>query len=130
MLPGGCADRLVSSEVSVARRLRLTVAAVAALVITPWPAARAVGPQTAADTLGRSPGRLFDTAEPIAFTLTSDLGAVAKDRGTQSWRTSSPTRPPGRSRPTAPIPGSSLRPRAGGGRPSPASPAPPWASRR
>ena len=83
MLPGGCADRLVSSEVSVARRLRLTVAALAALVITPWPAARAVGPQTAADTLGRSPGRLFDTAEPIAFTLTSDLGAVAKDRGTQ-----------------------------------------------
>src|SRR2546426_10546443 len=82
-LVGGWPARPVSSEVSVDRRLRLTVAALAALAVTPWPAARAAAPQTAADTLARSSGRLFDTAEPIAITLTTDLGAVAKDRGTQ-----------------------------------------------
>ncbi len=69
-----------------ARLLRLTVAALAALGSTPRASARpqpAVRWQAPADTAERARHGLFDSAAPIDLTLTADLDAVAKDRGTE-----------------------------------------------
>ena len=69
------------------RLLRLTVAALAALGggIAPRPSARPLQPfrlQLPADTAEPARHRLFDSDDPIEFTLTADWRAVAKDRGT------------------------------------------------
>jgi hypothetical protein len=71
-----------------ARLLPLTVAALAALGggIAPRPSARPLLPfrwQVPADTAEPARHRLFDSVDPIEFTLTADLRAVAKDRGTE-----------------------------------------------
>jgi hypothetical protein len=66
--------------------LRLTVAALAALGVTPRPSARPLPPvhwQLPADTAGPAPHRLFDSAEPIDIAITADFRAVGKDRGTE-----------------------------------------------
>ena len=57
----------------------MALAAVAAVCVTSTAAAR---PQSAADSGASSPrARLFDAAEPLAFTLKADFGAIGKNRG-------------------------------------------------
>lgn len=58
--------------------LRITLAALTALGVTPSGSAR---PQ--ADASPPPPGALFDTADPLAITLTADFNAIAKERGEQ-----------------------------------------------
>ncbi|PYP48175.1 MAG: hypothetical protein DMD50_01610 [Gemmatimonadetes bacterium] len=70
-----------------------TLAALAAICLvpraTPRLEAQSVGRQPPPDsTESRARGRLFDSADPLQFTLTADFGAIVKQRGTE--KTSQP----------------------------------------
>ena len=65
-----------------------TLAALAAICLvpraTPRLEAQSVGRQPPPDsTESRARGRLFDSADPLQFTLTADFGAIVKQRGTE-----------------------------------------------